>query len=448
MFTELDDFSNLFKKDILIPGIPLISFDVARCRITVCAGTQLVGEVKAGVERRLESTRNSENPVFKGILEGFCSRIEDHRFADFCPPTETREGASNSANIFAIRKKEDSEIVILWMTKVAPALSKILDETVGRNYTVSLVRQGPTAESATPVVRIESSQVPLESRRKSIRKQLDEACKPGLRTLGIQVQFLKGSLALVAGESEIEVDDGPRPLPYYTRYWKHAGMGASIGMLCTDDEFATLGCYLDVDGQTFILSVDHFITKSYGKVDMNRLIDQKTLTSPALAKVKKMTEELRDLQLNLDSELTAKSEELAESSGGFLGCQSQGSGDQLLPLEKLVGQLTLIETLLNELKKSDIEFKVGSLSHRCGKNTLAPFSNSNSIVASISAVPLNELHHRVDWALFEVDQSSCRKGKNRHRYKHCLKVVARTSFLLNNTSSMKERERFVRKLAR
>ncbi|KAH8803423.1 hypothetical protein F5884DRAFT_888726 [Xylogone sp. PMI_703] len=407
--TALENLANVVGDNTITPGVPLISFDVSRSCIIVHAAKELLQAISDGVEQALKSTHRPDDSMFKDIIKRFRSGVLKQPFLDFGLPKVTANEARGSIDVFAIRKKQDSHVIELWMMKVVPSLSKILDETIGRNYTASLVRQGTTTQSARPTIRIQSPQVPLDSTRQSIRKRLNEECNSSLQELGIQVQFLKQPFVLIAGEDDNEVDDSPRPLPYYTRYWRYAGMGASIGMICTDDEFATFGCYVDIDGQIFILSVDHFIAKSYGRADINRDVDRKSLTSPALAKVNKMNGELRGLKLNLASELKAKLEELGPTVSAKL------SKDQSRPLEEILAQIRLVETFLKELNKSESDFKIGSLSHRCKKDAIVMSSSTSSALAFSDT---GNLGHRVDWALFEVDRSADRVGSNRHRYKH------------------------------
>lgn len=84
----------------------------------------------------------------------------------------------NRPQIFAVRKDADAFVLDLWNNKILPSLLKILDKLIGSEYSVSLVREGTSKESATAVIRIESPQVPAQETQDSILEQLNISITP------------------------------------------------------------------------------------------------------------------------------------------------------------------------------------------------------------------------------------------------------------------------------
>ncbi|KAH8789180.1 hypothetical protein BGZ57DRAFT_850779 [Hyaloscypha finlandica] len=406
--------SKFVNSECWVPGIPFISYDTSRRSIRLCVRTSFVGDVKASVTRHLEDTRCSKDPVMLRDLPENRLTAGDQHHSNSHPPPTTSTKASDSVKVFPIRKKEDSLAVNLWNKSILPALPKILDEPMKTGYTACLVRKGTSFESATPIIRIESHELPGESTKENILALLNKACVPSLPSVKIRVQFCKGSIIHLSGvieeDEETCGENEDRPLALHNSYWEHAGMGASIGLLCTNTEFATLGCYLNVDGGRFILTVDHFIQKSYESLDQYREGDRKTLTSPAIAKVRSMGTRLEQLFSKLDTELQAKVDKNPE-----LNLEDMEDPANL-PTLNLVATMEQVQILLKQHQKKEIEYKIGSLSYQCNPRSVALLSGYHSTVKQAPQSSDGTEHGvRLDWAVFEVDSASSRKGRNRYR---------------------------------
>lgn len=295
---------------------------------------------------------------------------------------------------------------------ILPALPKILDEPMKTGYTACLVRKGTSFESATPIIRIESPEPPGKSTKENILALLDKAAVSSLPSVKIRVQFCTGSIIHLSGEIEEDEEtcgeNEDRPLPLHNYYWEHAGMGASIGLLCTNAEFATLGCYLNVDGGRFILTVDHFIQKSYESLDQYREGDRKTLTSPAIAKLRSMSTHLEQLFSKMNAELQAELDKIA----GFVQPEEL-ENQEYKPIMGLFSRVEQTKLLLEQDQKKDTEYKIGSLSHQCQPRSVAQLSGYHSTVKQ--DLQSSDGNVRLDWALFAVDPASSRKGRNRYR---------------------------------
>src|SRR5207247_1912855 len=204
--------------------------------------------------------------------------------------------------IFAMRKNEDAAILKVWHEIVVPSLPGLLSEAIGEDYAASLVRKGISELSGTATIQIQSHTVPSKTVRSRIRKQILSWVNKHICLRNKQIQFIKGCLATLAGsaynvqemgdiheqsDQSGEDDYVPEPYPFYKRYWRTPGPGASIGLLCTNSVSATIGCYVHVDGRLLILTVKHFITNSYDRLLAGES-DRTTVLSPALADVDDM----------------------------------------------------------------------------------------------------------------------------------------------------------------
>ena len=343
-----------------------------------------------------------------------------------CPSIRTHtnqvQTIQTAPKIIAIRKTQDFERLNLWMAMILPFLSEILDDSIGDDYSVSFVREGGTEQRSNAVIRIESPAMPAPVTKKVIRQTLDRKCGMSLERFGVYVWFLKGALRLLGGKDFIDprdeedgnTDFDQQDLPWHARFWELPGMGASIGLLCTDEQFATLGNYIEIDNETFILTVDHFVTESYLKAVADRT-DQCTLTSPALAKVKSMRRDIKAMCGSLDGKLKAELRnafpEDSISPEDYNNLPSD-IRNKITTTSKYLSELTI---WLKELEKDDIEFRIGSLVHRCVADSTAALCESSSSVAFDHSTCAGALHrHRLDWALFKVDR---RMGTNHHRYR-------------------------------
>jgi hypothetical protein len=348
-----------------------------------------------------------------GLFSGMVANHHIHlpvsicRASQFLPRPNCDSGSSKK--IFPLRKTDphDDALLELWL-KLLPRLPVVLMETIGKEYTASLVRQGSCEQTSHAVISIVCPMKPVVLVQEDIFCRLDEMCNRALTRKSIKLQFSKGSLTTLSalGESNdtSQVSDDS-DFPYFRRYWKFPGIGASIGMLCTRQTSGTLGCYIVVDGKLYLLTVKHLIEKSQHYHDNAN--DARQITSPALLDVDDMGHDYkaysRLVSAEIDSALRAQ-------------CGNQYIGSNL-PLPDYIRELEekrdivekLLEELVNEKSKGN-DFILGSIAFQ---------SNSDSKVSTASTAILypgleNEVRHHIDWALCTVDPS--RQGANRHRY--------------------------------
>ena len=401
------------------PKAPFLSFIISQRSIKLHGPIDLMNMYKVILEHDLSMIR-SPSRLAALVTPLLDMRLDpkDPYCLGFGAQTCQSQGIETSPSIFAMRKTQDLWLLNFWMKEILPSLFNILDEAIGSDYSASLVREGDTEQLSSAVIRIESHAMPAQRTKKGIEQTLDKRCSMPLAALGIHIRFLRGALKLLAGERSAVIeheedrsaDRDSQRLPYHTRYWKSPGMGASIGLLCTEEEFATLGCYVEINEEIFILTVDHFVDKSYRKL-VAGINDTLTLTSPALAKVKCMKEELKPL---FDSYLAEMNAGLTMKFGQ--GIVTSNEANKLSEDEDILSALKKYRHIgewLEELEKDHVEFKVGSLLYRCKPSSTAALCQSSSTVAFDDATCFEEKRHRLDWALFKVDE---RIGTNQHRY--------------------------------
>ncbi|MCJ1384205.1 hypothetical protein MMC17_007321 [Xylographa soralifera] len=327
---------------------------------------------------------------------------------------------------YALRPEDDA-LISAWMEFMLPSLPAILGPRVGKNYSASLVRIGSSELSTRPCIRI---QCPL-SQSSYVQQEIREAIRALCNKAGvsqIRLSFSTGSLTLLAGpprdrssshrqvqnedrEEEVfdDTDEGHkdvRDFPYHKRWWKYPGPGASIGLRCTRSVSATLGGYILVDSQLFLLTVDHFIDRSQENRYDPTKGDQLELTSPSLSDVDDMSEELQQTMTDIRAQIA---QDIGSQDLSFDNLPSH-----IMDLQRTYESLN---QLRKELDKTDEEFELGKVEHRF--STIVRTSTFKNPSSGMQTYLVN---HRMDWALCSTNH---RRGENRHRYR-CVNGVVNT----------------------
>lgn len=313
--------------------------------------------------------------------------------------------ADLSANIFALRVQQDSITVTTWVEFLLPKLPAILDPAIGQDYTASLVRQGASEYVARPQIRIQSPRKLRKATRKNIIRAIDEICESNTRAI-IQVSFCTGYLRLLTNvssmhysiDSETEEDDDPEFL--FKRYWHHPGMGASIGMRCTRLVSATLGGYVLVDESKLLLTVNHFIERSYTVSPGGR--DLITLTSPSLCDVDEMRERLDTTMRSLNAQFDLLSQKPGDIEISLNGVLPQD-------MQEIRNEMNAYEEYQSEISRPKQDFVLGKLAGCCKTDAILSIdAESPSSSESVTSC-------RMDWALFSIENRRS-MGENRHRF--------------------------------
>ena len=425
----LEDFLKTAVMALRTAGIAIITYNATRGVI------QLRGPAKAAQQARLK---------LQGILDILLHRAGlqvmkrsstrwSNAFADEIRSISTKRvhkrlTTGKQLRTFAVRP-EDRDLVHAWNDIISPSLPIILGPRIGRSYSVNLVRLGFSELSARPYIRIQSPRLQSPYVKKEIREAISALCdKDGLPR--VQLRFSTGSLKLLAtilngllsrdqkqDEAEVEdiydaseSDDDVQEFPYHKRYWEYPGSGASIGLRCTRNVSATLGGYIAVDEEPYLLAIDHFITKSKENCS-SPLADQLVLTSPSLFDVDDMSAQLLQSIQGVRAHISSLCKDL--------GVHELSRDNLPEPVKELQRTEESLRELRGELEKSDDEFELGKLAHR-----FRTVSRSATFLNPSLSQPSKRVDHRMDWALFSVNK---RQGENRHRYRYENDSMALTS---------------------
>lgn len=384
---------------------PPISFNIPQRSIKLRGVEKVIRPFKRFLEGILESLR-CPNPSQTNLVtrqDLVCLRT---RFHPGC--TSQRW---DGPKLFTLRGIEDSDLINTWHEIVVPALPGILENAVGDNYSASLVRKGLSEHSCQAVIQIQIPKMPSQAVCKEIRSQILRYIDEKFSRYRTDVEFSAGSLTLLAGDEVLDVQtyesDAETPIPedypYNKTYWDRPGMGASIGLLCTKMISATLGCYVHVDGDLFLLTVKHFITKSYKRLIENTT-DKKTLVSPAIVEVDEMKSTLQQFIRDMNSEIGIE----WRKKHGDNDSQASDLQPRSTEIENLLQLIDIAQNDLNRLEGDVGRFKLGAIAHLSDSIEQTP--------VIIGAAPSNAFQgHHMDWALCSVIKE--RAGVNRHRYR-------------------------------
>lgn len=381
-----------------------ISYNLPTRTVGLLGHTSTMTLARKAFEARLHSILLQSTLQFK-----FCFPVSSSKPLLNSKTLNTDSPGRTLNKVFAIRAKDDAYVVDTWNNYILPNLTTILKENAGNNHTACLVRIGPSTVLAQPCIQMESPLQLSKGNKHAIKKKIAVLCRENARC-AIYIQFLIGRMIPLAGHeqettdmSEIldDKDDDENSFPFYRRYWQKPGMGASIGMNCTQSVSATLGVYVLVDSELLMLTVDHFIGKSQeNKNNLLLAADQKfALTSPSLRDIRDIRERLKQSERGIKADMQNCLEQHGETiSSRKVNHLRSSSGD----LRTLEGDLNRVAVLMEELEKNDTEYLFGNIVHRCDPlpiNALGPSDMTSDC--------------RMDWALFSVTN---RRGQNRHRH--------------------------------
>ena len=308
------------------------------------------------------------------------------------------------ARVYALSPKTNRNIIALWMKSILPALDGILSERLGKTHNASIVRRGQTELEAEPCILVESPKIPDPYTQESIRNAVSELCCENKHPL-IRVEFLKGAFQKLNGgreaSSEYTRTEEPHIKFNFNRPCAKPGMGASLGLLRSRRVSATLGGYIEISGETYILTSDHFVSKAQEEDNSE---DCPKITSPSrpdLAEMKEcLTQTIREVRNKV----------------GLMAAQKYGNqpteGSEMYNLESLSHEeaqnaVNGIKARFEQVNKGHEEFVLGEVFRR---TTEEP----RTVMSTLGVTPGVTLSHRMDWAICKVNN---RVGENRHKYR-------------------------------
>ncbi|MCJ1356805.1 MAG: hypothetical protein MMC33_006801 [Icmadophila ericetorum] len=326
-------------------------------------------------------------------------------------PRNKRNDKGIRPHIYTVRVQDDSRHINLWTSEILPRLPNILNELLGTNYSAALIRQGLNEKKSKVVIRIQSPKLRRRIKQ-AIRTRIQAIYKSLLESAIPEVKFQEGRVCFTAGgteteeeheddneEDEEDEDSGSEEseLLHYRRWWKHAGMGASLGLRYNNQISATLGGYVEVNGIPYLLTVDHFIEKARRNAEGNPTVMSSKIVSPSLLDISYLQPSLemsiKDVEVEMERLVFGENKKDEYTA-------SEVKKSSYLILNDWYNRL---QTWRNELEKSEKTYIMGEVYQRCDRTEVDVTYNGQ------------QFSRKMDWALCTVERD--RKDENRHRYR-------------------------------
>ena len=331
------------------------------------------------------------------------------RRAAFNTHTTQRGDSEEAHKIFPISIKTDRIFVKIWVESILPALDQILVDRLGSTYTASLVRRGQTCIGAFPCILIESPKIPRSETQARIEEDLIGIYHKHRVTDHVSVKFIRGGIQKLSGEQDDSTDSDDTTAQKrkfnFNRPCTKPGMGASLGLLLSSTVSATLGGYIVINGEQYILTSEHFAAKSQESSvnddDNHDILGTETIISPSRPDLSEITENLKQNTRDYRAKIEDILEKIPQPifPGGF------GSTE----LEELYSGQRIVQKYLGQVNKKCNNFALGNVFKRTAGDLRAALSNQ--YLSGISTAV--RIKHKMDWAICGVNQ---RRGENRHKY--------------------------------
>ena len=319
---------------------------------------------------------------------------------------------SGTVGVFPLKPKEDRRLVQIWFKSILPALRDFLHPRLGGRYSVCLVRRGQSDLTAKPYIQIESPCVPGQKGQTVIKDWVNKIWeKAGHEP--ISMRFIEGSVKRLSGvDGAVEDDDGKSKYSqlldlHYNLPYSKPGMGASVGLLCSDKCSATLGGYILIGGEKYMLTAEHLVANSRELADPDDDCD--TLTSPSREDLKKIENNLDQVERDIVSEINSLvprlhgDRDVPENEYDSPPPELRDAMSKKDDVKCLLDQVTMLPNkyAVGTVKKLSLEVKNASISRSLARDL--GLGNENLMV-----------NHQMDWALIKTNG---RTGDNRHKYR-------------------------------
>ena len=325
--------------------------------------------------------------------------------------------SSGTARVFPVKPKENRRLVQIWFKSILPALPEILSPRLGEGYSASLISRGQSDLTAKPYIQIESPCRPGQKAQRVIKDLVSEIWEKDGHD-PISMRFLEGSVKKLSGVEGADDDDGGESACLqrldlnYNRPYSKPGMGASIGLLCSDKVSATLGGYVLIGGEKYMLTSEHFVAKSRDPADRG---DDVTVTSPSREDLKIIENNLKQNKRDIDSDINS----LAPRTYGDRDIpENDFSDSDIVPpeLREAMSKNDDVRSLLDQVTRPPFEYAVGTvkkLSLEVKKEII-----SRDLAEKVG-LRNDELmvDHQMDWALIRTNSHTAHTGENRHKYR-------------------------------
>lgn len=391
-----------------------MTYNMRKETITLAGEAERLKSVKELLQHLMSQIADKGDPKYLPAKQGIpeAESVSSHAYISDEPVIQKGKNGEPSDKVFAIKPKDDEELVKFWMKSILPVLPDILFRGIGGTYTASLIRRGSSDFDAVPCIQIESPFIPGPQNQASIEEALDEIWRASGKHRNCRLLFTKGHLRkLIEGLDSDTVDDDPdQPRLHFNlnRPCSKPGMGASLGLTCSTRVSATLGGYILIDGVKYILTSDHFVENSRDTTINSGVVlenqdKEETLVSPSLADLANMVQSLE--QTEREYRASMRSEWLERFDNPDI--QPRELELHLESTQRVVNGLKDIRQLLAQVKKPCKHFTLGKV-----------FRRSKEPRKALDAQALGPDHanriRNMDWAICQVNDE--RAGENRHKY--------------------------------
>ena len=391
-----------------------ITYNMRRATITLKGTNPALETAVITLQQLLESfsKRRGEKYLMSSNAE---SAYEGPKARQY-PKDSSTARLNNTMKVFPITPKDNRRVVGLWFKFVLPTLPEILKQHLGGTYTACLVRRGRNKMHAQPCIQVESPHIPGPAALKILTHSIDQICQK-VNHQPIPIHFAQGTVRKLDGSEEAD-DDGAgesaasqRLRFNFIRPFPRPGMGASLGLLCSKRVSATLGGYVIIDGEKYMLTSDHFVSTAQEPANSDGdSFNSEELTSPSRQDLMKMEQCLKqskrdlDIQINTEAQQDGDDEDIPE--------QNLSDHDVLGPeLREKHMRMKDIDNLLDQVTKPPNDYAVGSIFRRSVEPRRAPIPRS---LAEVIQQDPNTLNYQMDWSLCKLGDQA---GENRHKYR-------------------------------
>jgi hypothetical protein len=193
--------------------------------------------------------------------------------------------------LFPIDARKDADLISAWKDNALPIIQSLICTQNDSSISISLLRRGETLDNSYPVVRIQTSVSRSEDQQAEINAAISNLLLP---VPVLSVFFVTGSVRRTARRSDLDVapcsarntDFSPRP-----------PMGVSIGVGSSVRDTATLGGYVYVDKDPYILTVHHLFTDDETGTEYG---PGTSITQPSLQEAKEFGEVWNEIRSSGD----------------------------------------------------------------------------------------------------------------------------------------------------
>ena len=409
------DIRDILDHDVCILDLRFVTYDVKAKRVILRGARERLPQAIELFEKVYKLRRNTQ----KNILQANPNITESRdsgppRLYDCNTALSTFPSRGKNMKTFAFNARDHPDHYETWMEILMPELPDILDKVLGGlglKYSASLIKLGEQRRDAKPYIQIETDEPFRESTKTLIRKRIDEICCAHSRPL-IRISFALGAYVNLAHHEYTDFQ-GIDNNEYYFSYhspWLCPSMGAPIGMKCSDRVSGTLGGFLQIDGEKYVVTAAHVVEHAREPKHLKERLEETdiyALESPPHSIVQSLHGWLdrteKELQGAVEEEMAVRAQD-----------------NQEITPEELSGELT------QDLQKSQQARQI----LQQGPQVIGHYTTSKDTLKESNTLRRRKLKRklgprdkvRMDWAVHKA----LTRGSNKHRYQSAEK--ARTAY--------------------